>query len=927
MSYLCLRAPKPESNQIHRTATTVATTSVMSSYKHDDSIILPTFTAGISGYAEAAEVRCLKDSGCQRNFIIDSLAKKLKLKILEPNLCINITGFNENKVLKTKVVEIPITVGGSSHVIEALSVPQIPIAMTLDNLKSVARNFMNKGYVLADKTIQNSNKIDNIALIIGADADYILDITYVNFGSCSKSSYMISNAGVILTGSIPRLLTNLPHLPVNSVSLGAVQQGSDSDTIADEYDAGSGAEDADICTAVRGERRTSVSNCALDTVTEEECQAKLDELLNCDHSTDDHINLTNDKLTNYVLQATERADDGRLIMPLLWNDKVAHLLSTNYGLAKSILYSNFAKLKKEPDKLLMYDAVLQEQIQSGVIEEVKWQEVDEQNLDYSYLAHMGVYRFSHDTTKCRVVYMSNLSEKSKTGLPAMSHNQVMMPGPNLNCKITSALLHLRFDKYLLVFDLVKAFLTIGLKEWDQNKLMLLWFKNVQQEDFSLVTYKCRRLCFGLRCSPCLLMLALYKILIVDTDNDDSETVKLKKQIYHSIYMDNGALTSNDETQLFNYYDKLPLIFQPYCFALQQFATNESALQMNIDSKTGEQTDGIVKLLGMQWDRSNDTLNPVKINVDIAANTKRLVLSAVNEIYDVFNVTLPTLNRAKLFLQKLQINPKLGWDTKFSPELQKEWTNIGKQLNEIPCIKVPRAVGKRSDSYDLIAFTDSSRVIYGTVIYLRNRSTGEVNFVVAKNRLITRALSKMSIPSLELQALNFGVASLLKLKNDLCGDLVVNPIKIISSHIYTDSMVCIHWVINYSHKFTKMQKRSNFVLNRLKSIEESCQYNPITFHYIEGYENPADYVTRPISYKLLANTVYLTGPSVLRQNSEDYTDSIAVRVPNEHSITAADTPVQEEGSCALQLHSGEVKPIVASDRYSSVDKLINVTFRY
>ena len=69
----------------------------------------------------------------------------------------------------------------------------------------------------------------------------------------------------------------------------------------------------------------------------------------------------------------------------------------------------------------------------------------------------------------------------------------MLPDPNLNKKITTALLYLRFDKYLMVFDLVKAFLTIALKECDQNRLMLLWFKEVSENDFSLVAYKCKRL--------------------------------------------------------------------------------------------------------------------------------------------------------------------------------------------------------------------------------------------------------------------------------------------------------------------------------------------------------------------------------------------------------------------------------------------------
>ena len=38
-------------------------------------------------------------------------------------------------------------------------------------------------------------------------------------------------------------------------------------------------------------------------------------------------------LAKYVLENTERSSDGRLIMPLMWNENVSHLLSKNYNLS------------------------------------------------------------------------------------------------------------------------------------------------------------------------------------------------------------------------------------------------------------------------------------------------------------------------------------------------------------------------------------------------------------------------------------------------------------------------------------------------------------------------------------------------------------------------------------------------------------------
>ena len=270
---------------------------------------------------------------------------------------------------------------------------------------------------------------------MGTDADHILEMKYVTFGNKPKSSYILSNAGVILTGNIPRLLNNLSYLPINRVPVGAVQQSMGNvnvgaavaegmqDAFSGEATGGS-TPDAGKCMV---ESHINVSNNSLDSSADSKCQKLLEDLLSCGDVVEDESNLTNDQLTEYVLQVTERDENGRLVMPLLWNNKIAHLLGTNYKLAKSILHSNLNKLKQNSDKLLMYDSVVKDQIKDGMIEEVNLNYMSADNLQYSFLLHMGVYRLSHETTKCRVVYMSNLYEKSKTNVPNISHTRQCYP--------------------------------------------------------------------------------------------------------------------------------------------------------------------------------------------------------------------------------------------------------------------------------------------------------------------------------------------------------------------------------------------------------------------------------------------------------------------------------------------------------------------
>ena len=82
----------------------------------------------------------------------------------------------------------------------------------------------------------------------------------------------------------------------------------------------------------------------------------------------------------------------------------------------------------------------------------------------------------------------------------------MNTGPCLNTKLSTSIINLRVEKFLLCFDLVKAFLQISLNEEDQNRLCFLWFRNPMQNYFTICGYRNTRLSFGLKCSPSMLML-------------------------------------------------------------------------------------------------------------------------------------------------------------------------------------------------------------------------------------------------------------------------------------------------------------------------------------------------------------------------------------------------------------------------------------
>ena len=252
------------------------------------------------------------------------------------------------------------------------------------------------------------------------------------------------------------------------------------------------------------------------------------------------------------------------MVPLLWNGKVSSHLSKNKKLAQLVLKSNLKKLQKNRDKLHLVDQTIKEQLKSGIIKKVEhlYKYLCE-NPGYSFLPHMSIFKPDRETTKCRIVFLSNLSEREKGKSASLSHNQAMFAGPTLNQKISSALLHLRFGKYLLTFDLKKAFNQLVLNESDQSKLLFFWYKDVAKMDFSLVAYKNVRLSFGLRCSPFLLMISMFYILVLNTESDPIKLKNLKHLMYNLLYMDNGAITSESKEYLNWAYNEISHIFLSY----------------------------------------------------------------------------------------------------------------------------------------------------------------------------------------------------------------------------------------------------------------------------------------------------------------------------------------------------------------------------
>lgn len=229
---------------------------------------------------------------------------------------------------------------------------------------------------------------------------------------------------------------------------------------------------------------------------------------------DDTISTENANIFSNLLDQTYQDPiTHRLVMPCVWDQNLVDSITKKFSLSKSILFANLRKLQKNKERLHLYDSVIQTQLSDGVIVKVADSDPLLKCTDATFLGHSGVFTEKNNKMKCRVVYLSNLKEHR---VPGFSHNDASVPGMNFNSKIAFAITQLRFDKFLFVFDLVKAFLQIQIKEEDQKKLLFLWVKDVDAPNMEIQVFKFVRLMFGLRFSPNMLMTALQIILLRDT---------------------------------------------------------------------------------------------------------------------------------------------------------------------------------------------------------------------------------------------------------------------------------------------------------------------------------------------------------------------------------------------------------------------------
>ena len=102
-------------------------------------------------------------------------------------------------------------------------------------------------------------------------------------------------------------------------------------------------------------------------------------------------------------------EDGRYQVRWPWKEESPDL-PINRELAMGCLKSNVSKMRNKPELMKLYDSIIQDQLEKGVIEKVNTTSADAAK---HYLPHHAIINPQKPTTKLHVVY--DASAKAKRG--------------------------------------------------------------------------------------------------------------------------------------------------------------------------------------------------------------------------------------------------------------------------------------------------------------------------------------------------------------------------------------------------------------------------------------------------------------------------------------------------------------------------------
>ena len=309
-----------------------------------ETVLMQTATAHIENpYANiASKVRVLFDTGSQRTYITEKLAKNLKLKLGTTDE-LSVVTFGKEKPSKIKTRKATINLKLHDGTLMQMTVNVVPtVTGTVQRVPVNTSKFKSiwKEYPLAD-SLPTTSETSTIELLIGND--YYLDLIMTEKVEISNGTYLLkSKLGWLLSG---RTVSNKTDSVRENMTMSLL-------TLGDPWKFKSQKDDPSI----------------------QEILPRIQDIWELDTlGIKDPIVTSDDDIALKKFQETIQYEEGRYHVTWPWKEG-DYNLPENYELAYGRLKSITRKLGEDSKLMMQYNDIITDQLNKGIVEKVNPQE-------------------------------------------------------------------------------------------------------------------------------------------------------------------------------------------------------------------------------------------------------------------------------------------------------------------------------------------------------------------------------------------------------------------------------------------------------------------------------------------------------------------------------------------------------------------------
>ena len=525
----------------------------------------------------------------------------------------------------------------------------------------------------------------------------------------------------------------------------------------------------------------------------------------------------------------------------------------NYASALAQFKSLERSLIRNESKCARYAAAMQQYIKDGHAELV-FSAAPDKDERY-FLPHHAVWRDNHPSTKARIVF--NGSAPDETGF---SLNNSMLPGPALQTDLCDILTRFRTFPYILVGDISKMFLQIGIEPAERNYLCFFWRKPGSKDPVQI--FRKTVLPFGLNCAPYIAIQTVTHHL----DLHEKEFPSAVSLLRHQLFVDDCLIGGDSREKLIETRKEVTDLMERAGFHFTKWLANDSQVQLSIpeedralaapmviaEKDMALSPDAISKTLGIQFNPLSDNFEfrgALDLAAPIERETMRTLASRAARVFDPLGFASPFIIQAKMHMQSCW-RLGLSWDDPLPPEVLLPWLAWIRELPALHLLELPRTIYiKQPVAIQLHGFSDASQYACSACVYARSEdATGKVltRLIASKTKLAP--LQTCSIPRLELTGALLLALLMHKVSTALQQTDVV---------LWTDNTTCLQWLSKCPSSL------KTFVANRVSQITEL--YPPKLWRFVPSTENIADIASRGMGAAQLVNCAdWFEGPAFLSE---------------------------------------------------------------